>query len=296
MIASYTVEHAIRFDYETPVGALVMTLYLCPFHDRAQTLCEFSLRTDPDGRLYEFTDPFGNTAHFLDRPRLHTCFEVRSRSHVEVGPLSVAPDRLDPGAAEALHSAVHTPEFWMLAHPSCFVRPSPALDKFVAAHGITLGDDPLVSARELCAKLHDVFEYIPGHTHVDSPIEDILETGQGVCQDYAHVMASIVRGWGVPCRYVSGYLGPETTGEATGESHAWVECWFPGVGWLGFDPTNNTEGDERHVRVAIGRDYADVPPSRGVFRGNVGSSLATEVKMERHSDNQAEKHCGVSGC
>ena len=122
---------------------------------------------------------------------------------------------------------------------------------------------------------------------MDSPIEEILETGRGVCQDYAHVMASIMRGWGVPCRYVSGYLGPEAAGEAAGESHAWVECWFPGVGWTGFDPTNDIEGDERHVRVAVGRDYADVPPSRGVFRGTTGSALGTEVRVERHSENPA---------
>ena len=286
MIVNYRVEHAMRFEYAEPVQASVMTLYLCPLRDRAQTLCEFSVRTDPEGRLFEFTDPFGNTAHFLDRSRPHVRFEVRARSRVEVGPLASAPEGLEPGASEALLSAVRTPELYPMAQPSRFVRPSPALDAFVAAHDIAPGDDPLVSARELCAKLHDVFEYIPGHTRVDSPIEHILETGQGVCQDYAHVMASIVRGWGVPCRYVSGYLGPEAEGEATGESHAWVECWFPGVGWRGFDPTNNTEGDERHVRVAVGRDYADVPPSRGVFRGNGGSKLETEVRIERRTGDR----------
>ena len=287
MIVSYTVEHAMRYDYETPVQASVMTLYLCPLRDRAQTLREFSVRTDPEGRLFEFTDPFGNTAHFLDRPRPHARFEVKARSRVEVGPLTSAPERLEPGAREALRRAVQTPELWPMTHPSRFVRPSPALEKFMAAHDIALGEDPLVSARALCAKLHDVFEYIPGHTRVDSPIEEILETGRGVCQDYAHVMASIMRGWGVPCRYVSGYLGPEAAGEATGESHAWVECWFPGVGWTGFDPTNNIEGGERHVRVAVGRDYTDVPPSRGVFRGTTGSVLGSEVRVERHPENPA---------
>ena len=287
MIVGSTVEHTMRYDYETPVQASVMTLYLCPLRDRAQTLREFSVRTDPEGRLFEFTDPFGNTAHFLDRPRPHARFEVKARSRVEVGPLASAPERLEPGATEALRRAVQTPEFWPLANPSRFVRPSPALEKFMAAHDIALGEDPLVSARELCARLHDVFEYIPGHTRVDSPIEEILETGRGVCQDYAHVMASIMRGWGVPCRYVSGYLGPEAAGEVTGESHAWVECWFPGVGWTGFDPTNNIEGGERHVRVAVGRDYTDVPPSRGVFRGTTGSVLGSEVRVERHPENPA---------
>ena len=93
MIVSYTVEHVMRFDYETPVQASVMTLFLCPLRERAQTVHEFSLRTEPEGRLFEFTDPFGNTGHFLDRPRPHARFEVRSRSRVEVGPLGAAPER-----------------------------------------------------------------------------------------------------------------------------------------------------------------------------------------------------------
>ena len=88
----------------------------------------------------------------------------------------------------------------------------------MAARELDPGDDPVVSARELCAKLHRAFEYVPGSTEVDSSIERILETGQGVCQDYAHVMASILRAWGVPCRYVSGYLGPLAGGAAKGES------------------------------------------------------------------------------
>ncbi len=108
---------------------------------------------------------------------------------------------------------------------------------------------------------------------MDSPIEDILDSGAGVCQDYAHVMVSILRHWGIPCRYFSGYLGPLDVGTVVGECHAWVECWFPDRGWLRFDPTNNTKGDERHIRVAVGRDYGDVPPALGVFQGEMGSNL-----------------------
>ena len=287
MIARYAIEHAIRFDYAAPVRASVMTLYVCPVRDRAQVVREFSVQTDPDGPLFEFTDPFGNVGHFLDRPLPHDRFELMARSTVEAAPPAPAPDRLGAEAAERLRRAAEDPALWPMTRPSRFVRPSPALARFTAARGIEPGGDPLAGARELCAALHEAFDYVPGHTDADSPIERILETGRGVCQDYAHVMASILRGWGIPCRYVSGYLGPEEEGAARGESHAWVECWFPEVGWLGFDPTNNTEGDERHVRVAVGRDYADVPPSRGVFLGNAASALDTEVTIERLPEEPA---------
>ena len=295
MIARYAIEHTIGFDYTAPVHASVMTLYLCPIQDRTQVVREFAVHTDPDGPLFEFTDPFDNTGHFLDRPRDHKRLRIAARSTVEVGPLAPAPDRFGPGGWEALRRAAEAPDLWLMAHPSRFVRSAPALEKFMAARELDPGDDPVVSARELCAKLHRAFEYVPGSTEVDSSIERILETGQGVCQDYAHVMASILRVWGVPCRYVSGYLGPLAGGAAKGESHAWVECWFPGIGWIGLDPTNDTEVDERHVRVAVGRDYADVPPARGVFRGDADSTLEASVVVERSSESLNLTNGGPAG-
>ena len=281
MIFTYAIEHNLRFEYAEPAQDSVMTLYVCPVRDRAQLLREFSVHTDPDGALFEFIDSFGNTGHFLDRPRNHERLSITARSVVEVGPLASTPERLGPGAWEALQSAVETVELWPMVHPSHFAGRTPALDRFQAMHDIAPGDDPLASARDLCARLHRVLEYAPGETRVDSPIDRIIETGRGVCQDYAHVMTAILRGWGIPCRYVSGYLGPPAGGVAQCESHAWVECWFPGVGWSGFDPTNDTAADERHIRVAVGRDYADVPPARGVFHGAGGSMLDTEVAIER---------------
>ncbi len=281
MIATYTIEHHMRFEYTEPARDSVMTLYVCPIRDRRQLLREFSIDTDPDGPLYEFTDSFGNTGHFLDRPRSHQRLRVAAHSIVEVGPLVSAPERLNPGASDVLQRAVETLDLWPMVHPSHFAGWTPALAKFKTMHDLAPGDDPLVGTRHLCGELHRLLEYAPGETRYDSPIDRILETGRGVCQDYAHVMAAIMRGWGIPCRYVSGYLGPPAGEVAKCESHAWVECWFPDIGWIGFDPTNDTEGDERHIRVGVGRDYADVPPSRGIFRGAAGSILDTEVVIER---------------
>ncbi len=281
MTVTYHIEHRMRFRYTGPVEESVMTLYVCPLRDRAQLMQEFLLETEPDGALFEFTDPFGNTGHFFDRPRVRDELRVVARSVVELEPPARAPERLEPEAWTRLRQTGRQGALWPMLHPSRFVAPSPALEKFLAKHGIAPSDDPLRSTRDLCATLYGVLEYAPGETTADSPIDRILETGRGVCQDYAHVMAAILRGWGIPCRYVSGYLGPAATGVAEGESHAWVEAWFPGLGWIGFDPTNDTEGDARHVRVAVGRDYADVPPTRGTFRGAGGSVLHTAVVIER---------------
>ena len=132
--------------------------------------------------------------------------------------------------------------------------------------------------------LHRSFTYLPGSTWVVSPIEHILDSRQGVCQDYAHVMIAIARSWHIPACYVSGYLYMDGQGgEAVPQkaTHAWVECRLPGLGWIGFDPTNRSLANERHIRVAVGRDYQDVAPVRGVFVGGGESRLDVEVRVRR---------------
>ena len=289
MIACYAIEHAIEFAYSAPVRGSVMTLYLCPLQDRRQIVRRFSVDTDPSGAVFEFEGPFGNRGHFFNRPGGHRRLSIVGRSRVEVGPAGETPETLGVDGWSRLAAETGAPELALMLQPSRFVRPSPALSDFIETCALERGDDPLAAALALRRRLHDVFTYLPGTTAVDSPIERILESREGVCQDYAHVMASVLRGWGIPTRYVSGYLGPDgvVAGDATaGESHAWVESWFPGLGWTGFDPTNDTQCDLRHVRVAVGRDYADVPPTRGVFRGSAESTLRTRVMiaLERGAD------------
>ena len=281
MITRHAIEHTLNFHYSAPVHSSVMTLYVHPLQDRRQALLDFGIETDPRGPVFAFEGPFNNKGHFLDRPSPHEHLVIHTRSTVEAGPRRSLPDDLGPGGWDRLERGMCDPELWLMLQPSRFVRPSPALHRFMRVHGLEAGDDPLVSALELCDMLHRTFDYAPGSTAADSPIESILETGCGVCQDYAHVMASVMRIRGVPCRYVSGYLGPDATGSAPAASHAWVECWFRDLGWIGLDPTNNSGDDERHIRVAVGRDYADVPPTRGVYKGWAESVLTPEVTVAR---------------
>jgi transglutaminase-like putative cysteine protease len=146
--------------------------------------------------------------------------------------------------------------------------------------------------RRLQRAIYDSFEYESGITEVHSPIEHALRERRGVCQDFAHIMIAIARAWGVPARYVSGYMyhrGSKDRSKSDA-THAWVEAYLPSLGWLGFDPTNNIPAGERHVRAAVGRDYADVPPTRGTFKGAADSELSIAVAIEptqapvRHED------------
>ncbi|HYE45091.1 MAG TPA: transglutaminase family protein, partial [Caulobacter sp.] len=136
----------------------------------------------------------------------------------------------------------------------------------------------------LSKAIYDSFGYEAGVTRAESSIDEALEARRGVCQDFAHIMITIARDWGLPARYVSGYLftdrkkGDRSDPDAT---HAWVEVFLPSQRWVGFDPTNNMLTCDRHVAVAIGRDYGDVPPSRGVYKGNAESQLAVDVAVSK---------------
>ncbi len=296
MTVRYSIEHVMEFRYSAPVHLSVMTLHLRPAQNRRQVLRDFSIDTDPTGPLFAFVDPFGNAGHFFDRPAEHDALLVKARSRVDAVAAEPVPSRLGTGSWPALRHAARDPDLWPMLSASRFARPSPTLHGFLEARKLAPADDPLATAHELCSKLHSAFEYAPGATDAHSPIERILESGRGVCQDYAHVMAAVARLWGIPCRYVSGYLGPPAgdacrrEGVASGESHAWVECWFPELGWTAFDPTNDAVGDERHLRVAVGRDYADVPPARGTYRGTAESALKTDVSVSRHLWDPARDH------
>ena len=277
----YEIEHVSRYLYPSPVRHCVMALCMKPLEDRGQRLFHFEAVTDPPASLNAVKDSFGNTKHLLNVHRRHETLEIVTRSSVETGPSVPLPGSLGAGAWEEMGPWKGSFAHWDFTHPSVFARPCPALGAFVERLRIRPGSDPLESLLRLCEVLHRNFDYVPGSTSAVSPIDHILESGQGVCQDYAHVMIAVARSWGVPARYVSGYMFADVAAGKAPEpaTHAWVECLLPGLGWASFDPTNRSVPGDRHVRVAVGRDYRDVPPTRGVLAGEGGSSLEVSVRM-----------------
>jgi transglutaminase-like putative cysteine protease len=230
-----------------------------------------------------YQDFLGNVVHHFDIPGEHRQLNVIADSQVEIRPLPELPEYLPPETWDQLDSA----EYEMLA-PSSFARTTPLLEQLAEELDVQRRDDPLSLLRELTARLYDAFEYAPESTAVDSPIDDALEHRRGVCQDFTHIMIALVRPLGIPSRYVSGYLYHNNgIRSAPDASHAWVEALLPELGWVGFDPTNNLMAGERHIRVALGRDYADVPPTRGVFTGNADTELSVAVRVSRADDAPA---------
>ena len=280
----YTIRHVTRFTYESSITESVMEARMQPRSDGPQRCVRFGLSTTPSSRVRMYADPEGNIVHHFNIPGRHTRLIVTAEALVECAPVAEPPERLEADAWQRIDQQTASGEFWELLHDSPFARQTPSLAALAQEFGFERGDDPLASVRRTMSEIYSRFEYSPRATRVDSPIDEALEARRGVCQDFAHIMIALVRRLGVPCRYVSGYLFQHTDRKVRstdGATHAWIEALLPGLGWVGFDPTNDMIAGDRHIRVAIGRDYADVPPTRGIFKGlsAVRSELAVAVAI-----------------
>jgi transglutaminase-like putative cysteine protease len=129
--------------------------------------------------------------------------------------------------------------------------------------------------------INEKFTYKKGITSAASPITDILDTRAGVCQDFTHLMIGLSRALGIPARYVSGLVHPDAEKyRGFTQTHAWCELYFPSAGWVGFDPANNCIIGPNFVKVGVGRDFRDVPPNKGLYRGNAKEEIDVKVHSE----------------
>ena len=280
------IRHVTDYHYERLVRESVMELWMQPQNSPRQRLISFELELDPRAQLFSYPDTFGNAVYHFDVPQPHDALRIIARSAVETERPPALPDSLDIGEWDRLRSDFVRGECFDFLRPHGFVAITPRLAAFVEKAGLDSlrQRDPLSAVRALNTALYEAFGYDAEATTAESPIDVALKAKAGVCQDFAHIMLTICRGWGLPARYVSGYLFTDRKHQDRSDpdaTHAWVEVFLPSLRWVGFDPTNNVLAGERHVTVAIGRDYADVPPSRGVYKGEADSQLAVAVQVRR---------------
>jgi transglutaminase-like putative cysteine protease len=289
----YSIRHVTRFRYTAPVRESVMELRMQPRSEGPQTLRSFQISTNPRAQLYAYTDHLGNAVYHFNLLREHEELRIEVQAVVEFLAMPQVPESLGEDEWARYKPARLSDDHFDMLGPSKFAKPSADLFTFMKIADIEKPvGDPLSAMKTLMRTIYHSFEYEPGITQVHSPIELALTGRRGVCQDFSHVMIAVARQWGIPARYVSGYMfhrGNRDRSEADA-THAWVEAWLPSLGWVGFDPTNNVMAAERHVRAAVGRDYSDVPPTRGTFKGQADTELSIAVAIEptqapvRHED------------
>jgi transglutaminase-like putative cysteine protease len=279
----YTVSHLTRFHYKKSISESVMETRMHPRSDESQRCLMFHLSVSPRCRVFSYRDHLGNQVHHFDVPGQHNQLTIIAESTVEMQPMVALPPALAPDSWAEVDSLVANGDYWEMLLPSQFAQPTPLLEELARSLRVERRDDPLTVLNDINLALYRIFDYVPKSTKVDSPIDVALEQKKGVCQDFAHIMLALVRTLRIPCRYVSGYLyhrASDHDRSTDGASHAWVEALLPHLGWVGFDPTNALIAGDRHIRTAIGRDYADVPPTKGIYRGPTESELTVGVRVK----------------
>ncbi len=279
----YSIRHLTKFRYQSPVSESIMETRMHPRSDANQRCLTFQLSVTPRCRVFSYRDHLANHVHHFDIPGQHSQLVVVAEALVEMQPHMPLPPSLPASAWEDLDDLVRAGDFWEMLLPSEFATPTAPLNALAAELDVRRREDPLSDLLKLNEQIYHYFDYKPKTTRADSPIDEALSTRAGVCQDFAHIMTALVRTrLQIPCRYVSGYLyhgGDVKDRSDDSATHAWVECLLPELGWVGFDPTNCLIAGDRHIRTAIGRDYADVPPTHGMFRGRAKSELTVAVRV-----------------
>ena len=272
--------HRTGFSYDEPATASYNEARMLPHSGGEQFVLQSGLDIRPGATQHSYVDYWGTRVSTFEVLTPHRELSVTATSLVEVRP--AVPLRSELGWAElavASTSAVGLVEASTLSPATAPPAEVSALAAEIVAEGAPIGD----TALEICRAVGSAMEYVTGVTGVHSTAAEAWDERKGVCQDIAHVALGALRSVGIPARYVSGYLHPDSAAAigqtVIGESHAWVE-WFAGD-WRGYDPTNLAEVGELHVLVGRGRDYGDVPPLRGVYAGPSASELFVTVEITR---------------
>ncbi len=270
-----------RYEYDAPLtGECFMEARLRPLTVPGEQTCQaYLITTDPPATIFSFDQPeqMGSVSHFILRGEPYSTLTIRAESTVET---------LVGNPFE--HLDLLAEDWGQISEKSLcdecaeFLAPT----SLVPLHGSWPGPEPLPSVlaygQAVSEAIYAQFEYVPGATDILTPLSEFIAQKRGVCQDYAHLMLSAARSRGVPARYVSGYIyaGAGDGTQGAGATHAWVELYLPSTRtWQGFDPTNNILVGGSHIKIAVGRDYTDVPPTKGLLRAALGSPLPSETAL-----------------
>lgn len=282
----FNIVHTTAYEYSAPAIESFTELRVRPRQSNRQTVHHHVTEVTPRTALEEFTDYYGNTVECLSVPFRHKTLVVTSRSTVETVPHKDAISGLDLSVSEAVRlNWPQRRELFDFLMPSMHAPITPELEA-LSREQLPPSASFADSILGLSSFIYHNFTYMPGVTEVRTPLGEVLQKRQGVCQDFAHLMIALVRCAGLPARYVSGYIETEPAPGMTSltgatASHAWVEVYIPSGFWVGIDPTNEILEGERHVQIGIGRDYQDVTPLRGVFKGAERQRLSVMVTVSR---------------
>ena len=276
----FRIKHITRYSYPSPVIDSANQVMLFPPTDEHQEVKNHDLVITGSPNVEIFTDYFGNKVGIFSVIKPHTELVIQSNIRVETAGTRYPLDNL-PAEEQWTSLGISREEYPyldFLMQETCELQDQ---IRSVSKEMIGIALTPYQAAMALSEFIFTNFEYKKGITDVETGVDDIWKLKAGVCQDFAHLLLVMLRLSGIPARYVSGYIcpkGQELRGE--GATHAWVEAYIPFHGWLGFDPTNNCIANDRHVRLAVGRNFSDCTPVKGTYKGSSEHKLEVAVTIE----------------
>ena len=274
----YKIHHITKYTYDKPVKESVNQIRLFPYNCQEQEVLQHEWNITNYPELHIFNDYWHNRVGVFNIIEPHTELAVESKLVVR----TTAPNDIFlnyEGTREALDDEMNDNLSLLELTTVDLIESQEEINEI--ARSIHNAQSTIAEKVQQCNEyIFDHFEYIKGITDIETTVDEILRLKSGVCQDFAHVMLQLLRTMRIPSRYVSGYICPSEVGiRGEGATHAWVEAWIPGHGWAGIDPTNKLWVTNKHVKLAVGRNFGDCSPVKGTFRGPVKQSLSVFVSI-----------------
>lgn len=270
------IEHATAYAYSEPLLASTQYLRMTPHSGRTQAVEAWRL-TCPGAAMHEWRDQYGNSCHTLTvaQPVSELAIKVSGlvRTRDTNGVVGLAPAELPLG---------------LYLRETAYTACSPSIRDFASRFRSKADADLIATLHDIMMAIADDVQYSKGDTHVHTTGAEALEQGSGVCQDHTHIFCAVCRTLGIPARYVSGYLSHGAGHDADAASHAWADAYVEDLGWVSFDPSNRTCATEAYIRTAIGLDYAEASPIRGVRSGGGVETMTISVKFPSQQQQQTQ--------
>lgn len=275
---TFRIVHVTRYEYDRPVRESLNEIRIYPYPCPTQEVLQHDLLISTQPDVHVFTDYWGNKTGVFNVLPPHQLLSIESRLLIRTIASSQLAINFHSTFDQLEDEIAHELQLLELANPD--VLPSAAAIQKIAQTLLQPGHS-VAAVIEACSEyIFKNFKYIKGITDVETTVDEILEKGAGVCQDFAHIMLQVLRSCRIPARYVSGYICPNKNGmRGEGATHAWVETWIPGHGWAGIDPTNNIWVTNKHVKLSVGRNFDDCSPVRGAFKGPARQTLSVFVSI-----------------
>ena len=282
-------QHITEYFYTSNVSERANQIKLYPFNDKFQQIINHQIKISNNPSVEKHIDMFGNAVGTFTLYEPHNYLKVESKISFQLLAIEIPIIQASPEEMwQILEDLKKSIDYYLFYQTTNFSGVEQIKNILPSNYK---KNDPFEVALKLCDYVYKNFEYQKGITTVDSSLDEVWKLKSGVCQDFTNILVQLCRFYGIPTRYVSGYICPSDTSRFRGEgaTHAWVEVYIPNHRWVGIDPTNNCIVNGNHVRLCVGRDFRDCSPVKGVYRGNSDDTLVVTVKINDHNNFDENK-------